>query len=71
MQSNELRVVIFPPLILAAFEEFKSQMQQHLSQVEERMVLLEAENRTLKGEINLWRIHNYFSYLFCIHRSVK
>ena len=25
-------------------------MQQHLSQVEERMVLLEAENRTLKGK---------------------
>ena len=38
-------------LILAAFEEFKSQMQQHLSQVEERMVLLEAENRTLKGKM--------------------
>lgn len=33
----------------AAFEEFKSQMQDHLSQVEERMILLKAENRTLKG----------------------
>jgi hypothetical protein len=37
-------------------------MQQHLSQVEERMVLLEAENRTLKGK--MWLLfHLYILYI--------
>ena len=48
---------------LAAFEEFKSQMQQHLSQVEERMVLLEAENRTLKGKIHLSSLIFQFNFI--------
>ena len=47
--------------IKAAFEEFKSQMQQHLSQVEERMVLLEAENRTLKGKLSNMHQNNGFA----------
>ncbi|XP_046850296.1 uncharacterized protein LOC124443808 [Xenia sp. Carnegie-2017] len=47
--------------IKAAFEEFKTQMQKHLSQVEERMVLLQAENRSLKGKLSNMHQNNGFA----------